>query len=393
MRIIILGGMGRIPFAGTVWQVLNYAEGFRRLGHDVYYVEDTGQWPYYASADATLEEACEWTANYIGDAMRWCSMPGHWAYRAAAQNGRIYGLSESQYERLFREADALINLTGSTVLQDEHSRVPVRVFLQTDPGVGEILAAEGDKGTLKMLEAHTHFANFGENLGAPDCLLPPGPFPYKPTRQPVILDWFAPSTHGHSNGRHCGAALRFTTVGNWKQTGCDIVWKGEKYTWSKHAQFLKVLDLPQRIDQPIELALASIAKRDIRLLQSNGWQIADACAISSDIFRYRSYLLESDGEFTVAKDQNIRWRTGWFSDRSACYLAAGKPVITQDTAFGNVLPVGEGLFAFKTIDDAVHAFEAIRSDYHRQSRAAMTIGEEFFRAEKVLAKLLSDLGI
>ncbi len=392
LRVILLGAMGRLPFAGMAWESLHYIEGFNRLGHEVYYIEDTSSWPYYAPGQTSVTAACRSTAAYIGRMMTWCGLPDRWAYRATPQNGRVYGLSESAFSRLFKRADVLINLTGSTVLQNEHLQVPVRVYLQTDPGAGEIRAVQGHRPTLEMLRVHTHFFNFAENLGAPDCPLPPQPVEYHLTRQPIVLEWFTPPGYQrHGGTRPPGGVLRFTTVGNWKQTGEDIKWKGVTYTWSKHHEFLKLIDLPRRIGQPIELALSSIDAQTIQLLKTHGWRIVDAVALTTEILPYRDYIFGSDAEFTVAKDQNVRLRTGWFSERSASYLTAGKPVITQDTGFGAVLPNTEGLFAFNTIEEVVVAFDAIKSDYPRHSRAARAIAEEYFRAETVLDKFLRDL--
>ena len=391
LRLIVLGAMGRIPFAGMAWEALHYLEGFRRLGHDAYYVEDTWNWPYYAPEHTRVADAARATANYISRVMTWCGMPDRWAYRCTAQRGRIYGLSPSQFAKLFKEADALVNLTGSTILHDEHLGVPIRIYLQTDPGAGEIAVAKGNRATIKMLRAHTHFFNFAENFGAPDCGLPPQPFDYRFTRQPIVLEWFTPPGTARGNGRWRGA-LRFTTVGNWKQTGEDIEWNGETYTWSKHHEFLKFLDLPRRIGQPIELALASITKKETRMLTSYGWRVVEAYPLTTDILPYRDYIFSSDGEFTVAKDQNVRLRSGWFSERSASYLCAGRPVITQDTGFGRVIPTGEGLFAFNTMEEIVAAFEAIKTDYKRHSRAARAIAKEYFQAEKVLKTLIDDVG-
>src|SRR5712692_134696 len=382
--------MGRIPFAGMAWEALHYLEGFRRLGHDVYYIEETWNWPYYSPSQSKVAEACRSTAGYIARMATWCGMRDRWAYRATAQKGRIYGLSESEFAKVFQEADALVNLTGSTVLPEEHLKIPVRIYLQTDPGAGEILAARGDRETLKNLRAHTHFFNFAENLGAPDCGLPPQPFDYKLTRQPIVLEWFTAPAHRPHNGNGRPRALRFTTVGNWKQTSDDIEWNGQVYTWSKHHEFLKFLELPRRIGQPIELALASIGAKDTRLLTGHGWRVVEAYPLTTDILPYRDYIFGSDGEFTVAKDQNVRLRSGWFSERSASYLAASKPVITQDTGFGKVIPTGKGLFPFNTMEEIVAAFGAIRSGYEKHSRAARAIAEEYFRAETVLGKLIDD---
>jgi hypothetical protein len=188
---------------------------------------------------------------------------------------------------------------------------------------------------------------------------------------------------------------KFTTVGNWKQEGRDIQFRGERYYWSKHHEFLKFIDLPRRIGQEIELAtgLANLPMDDKTRLESEGWRLIDAHPFTTDPWPYRAYVQSSRGEFTVAKDLNVRLRSGWFSERSACYLAAGRPVITQDTGFGKFIPTGEGLFAFNTMDEIVAAFEAVEADYEKQAHAARAIGEEYFKAEKVLAKLLQDLGL
>jgi len=206
---------------------------------------------------------------------------------------------------------------------------------------------------------------------------------------PVVLDWFPP-TESHWPRGDNPARLRFTTVANWYQPG-EVEWQGEVYAWSKHDQFLRYVDLPRCLGQPIELALGSADHAAVDLLVSHGWRVVDAAPFGKDLLPFREYIFDSDGEFTVAKDVYVRLRTGWFSDRSAYYLAAGKPVITQDTGFGGFLPTGEGLFSFNTMGEILAAFERIHSDYPRHSQAARAIAEEHFRAETVLAKLVEGL--
>ena len=291
----------------------------------------------------------------------------------------------------FESADGLVNLCGATVPGDEHLRVPVRIYLETDPVLPQIEVAQGRQFTIDLLRAHTHHFTFGENLGAPDCQVPLGPFRYFPTRQPVVLDWWKP-LGGNGSGAP-GMAGRFTTIASWRQSGKDIAWNGETYTWSKHLEFLKLIDLPRLTPDAIELALAAADNEAIELLTSKAWKVVDALALSKDIRPYRRYIRASRGEFTVAKDQNIRLCSGWFSDRSACYLAAGRPVITQETGFSKVLPTGQGLFAFRRLDDVLSAMDTIRSDYVRQSRAAREIASEYFAAEKVAGTLLEQAGL
>jgi hypothetical protein len=321
--------------------------------------------------------------------MTWMKMADRWAYRSPV-NDAVFGPLAGRLRRLFEEADLLINVTASSVLREEYLRVPVRIYLETDPVLPQILVAQDDKYMIDLLAAHTHHLTFGENLGASDCGVPVGRFAYRATRQPIVLDWWeglrvvAPEASS--------ASAPFTTVSNWKQSGKDVEWEGEIYFWSKHLEFLKFVDVPGRSGGAFELALAGADADAIRLLTRHGWKVRDALELSRDIMPYRDYIRGSRGEFTVAKDQNVRLRSGWFSDRSACYLAAGRPVITQDTGFGGVLPTGEGLFAFKTMDEILSALEAVTSDYPRQARTARAIAETYFRAETVLAKLLDDLG-
>jgi hypothetical protein len=386
--VVVLGMMGRTPFAGVAWQVLHYLEGFRRLGCDVYYVEDTGDWPYDPEQN-TITDDCAYTTRFLDRLMAWCGLGQHWAYVAAPQGGRTFGLTEDEVACLFEDADALVNLTGATVLRPQHLRVPVRIYLETDPVRPQIEVAQGRQFTIDLLDAHTHHFSYGENLGVADCGVPVERFHYRPTRQPIVLNWWANGKGALSDPAHgC-----FTTIASWKQSDRDLEWNGQTYTWSKHHEFLKFLDLPRRAGRPLELALACGDSEAIRLLQSNGWRVVDALALSKDLAPYRAYIQGSAGEFTVAKDQNIRLRSGWFSDRSACYLAAGKPVITQDTGFGNVLPTGRGLFAFRTTEDILAALDALAGDYEEHCRAARDLAAEYFAAEKVLGRLLEEAGL
>jgi hypothetical protein len=385
-RVVVLGIMARSPFAGVAWQVLHYLEGLRRLGYDVYYVEDTGDWPYDAERETVTDDPT-FTVGYLARQMARCGLADRWAYRSGA-GGEVYGLSAAAVAELLRGADALVNLTGSTVLRDEHLRVPTRIYLETDPFLPEIEVAQGCRFTLDLLAAHTHHFTFGENLGTPACAVPVDRFDYQPTRQPVVLDWWtAPENRGPA------PSSSFTTISSWKQSGKDVEWNGERYLWSKHEEFLKFLDLPQRAKRPFEIALASRDAEVIALLTSHGWQITDAVALSREVEPYRDYVWGARGEFTVAKDQYVRPNTGWFSDRSACFLAAGRPVITQETGFGRFLPAGRGLFAFRTVDDVVAALDAIATDEEGHGRAAREIAAEFFAAEKVVGSLMARAGL
>jgi hypothetical protein len=376
--------MGQSPFAGVAWQVLHYLEGFRRLGWDVAYVEDTGAWPYDPVAN-TVSADCSYALAHIDTLLARCDLAERWAYRNAAEDGRTYGPVAGGLDALVAGSDLLVNLTGATVLRDEHLAVPVRLYLETDPVQPQVELAEGRPFTVELLSAHTHLATFGENVGADGCGVPITPgFDYIPTRQPVVLDWWAAEEP---------PGARYTTVASWRQDEKDLVWQGETYTWSKHVEFLKILDLPAHLPQPVDLALACDDADDLALLRTHGWGVIDAVRLSLDPDAYRRYLWTSRGELTVAKDQNVRLRSGWFSDRSACYLASARPVITQDTGFGDALPTGLGLFAFRDLDDIVAAVETIEADLDKHSHAAAELADEYFRAERVLGDLLARMGM
>jgi hypothetical protein len=384
LRLIVLGTAASDPYAGMAWMHMQIAAGLQRLGHHVYYFETTSAWPYDPVRQARVCDS-EYAVPYLARVAESFALGGRWAYRRSYSDKEWCGLQRAEAEELLAHADAVLNVAGATRVAEEGLRVGRLVYFGTDPIYHEIMCANGDSETSRLLEEHSDFVTYGENIGDADCPIPPLPGLLVKTRQPVLLDLW-------ENGPP--EKEEFTTVGNWKQTGRDITYNGETYYWSKHHEFLKFIDLPRRIDQPIELALglSSLDPDDHATLVENGWRLSDAHAFTTDPWRYRDYVQASRGEFTVAKDQNVRLCSGWFSERSACYLAAGRPVITQDTGFGKVLPTGQGLFAFSNIEESVAAFRAINSDYQRHSRAARAVAEEYFKAETVLAKLLTDLG-
>jgi hypothetical protein len=185
----------------------------------------------------------------------------------------------------------------------------------------------------------------------------------------------------------------FTTIGNWRQESRDMEFRGVRYTWSKHQEFSKFMALPSLSDERFELALARVDDEDRARLRKLGWAVVDATAFSRDPDTYRGYVASSRGEFSAAKEQNVVFRSGWFSDRSATYLAAGRPVVVQDTGFGRVLPTGLGLYAVRDLDEAIAAVGSIASDLSRNEAAAASIAAEYFRHDLVLGDMLATLGL
>jgi hypothetical protein len=380
-KIILSGIAFWYPLAGVAWQFLHYLLGLKRLGYDVYYVEDSARDLYDPAAnDFTSDPAAniEAVAPFLeahGFKYKWC-------FRSHALN-RCFGLSESELGRLYDDADAFLNVTGAQEIRGEHMKIPRRIYIETDPVVSQIQVSQGDARTIAHLSAHdTHFT-FGENIGQPDCLVPNERFNWLATRQPVLLDFWE---------RNDGPSRRYTTICTWQNKGRDINYKGEIYHWSKDREFKEFIDLPRGAPVQFELA-TSPDEQSRRLLEQNGWRIVPSIPLSQRFDTYCAYIQNSRAEFTVAKDQNVRLRSGWFSDRSACYLAAGLPVITQETGFSNHLPTGGGLFGFFTTGNILAAIDKIESDYQRASRAARDLAIDYFDAEKVLRSLLSRAGL
>jgi len=183
------------------------------------------------------------------------------------------------------------------------------------------------------------------------------------------------------------ASAAYTTITTWHNKGEGVVHRGDTYHWTKDRQFEPFLDLPRRRGARFEVAVDTDVDTSRRLGEM-GWSQSSAADASTDVARYRAYITRSRAEFTVARDQYVRPWTGWFSDRSACYLAAGRPVVTQETGFSRVLPTGDGIFPFRTMDDVLAAIDAIETDYLHHCRAAQAIAAEHFSAESVLASLM-----
>jgi hypothetical protein len=383
------------------WMHMQIVVGLRRLGHDAWYFEFSSDWPYDPIRQMKVDDS-SYSLRYLANVAESFGLADRWAYRRSYSDNAWFGLGKSAAEELLAEADLVLNVTGATRLAKEQLKVGRWVYFGTDPVVHEIAYANGNETVRALIDEHQDSVTYGENIGTPASPIPPLPSLRARTRQPVLLDlWSA------------GPPTRdvFTTVSNWEQVGLDIEFGGNVYRWSKHHEVLKLIDLPRRTRQPIELAMNLAERKPIRpddheavpavgmgmdamaLLESHGWRLADAPAMTMDPWPYHSYVKASRGEFSVARDLNVRLASGWFSERSACYLAAGRPVVTQDTGFGSVLPLGEGLFAFNTMDDILRAFDEINSDYTRHSDAAREIAQNYFRAETVLAKMLADLGL
>jgi len=381
--IILLHFAGQMPLAGIAWQAVHYLVGLEQLGYKAWYIEDSGTNPFDPRANSVAME-CEYNVRYLRRVMERYGFGRRWAYWDAIHD-LYYGLSRDRVRRLYGEADGLINLCGATRLREEHLACPVRIMIDTDPVYEQIKYATADQASRAYLDAHTHFFTYGENLGAADCPVPLCGVPWRPTRPPVDPDLWPDADVAPSS---------LTTIGTWENKGKNIEFSGSRYVWSKHVNFLRYLDLPRR--RPgVGFRMAILPPDDEvrRVITGGGWGLVDPRPISADMASYRDFISYSRGEFTVAKDIYVRPNSGWFSDRSACYLAAGRPVITQETGFVKNYGGKKGLLSFRTVDEVADAVKKINADYARHSRAAREIAREVFEAEAVLKSVLDRAGI
>ncbi len=381
--LLVLGIVGQYPMAGVAWQAIHYLVGFRQLGWDVYYVEDSGAPPYDPEAGGVTGD-CRYAVRYVKEVMKRIGFADRWVYLDMAKD-RTHGLSRSRLEELYHDARVIVNLCGATAPRDEHRRGATLIYIETDPVYEQLKIASGEASSLDFLKAHDVLFTYGENLGQPDCPVPLTKFTWHTTRPPVVTSMWEDRTDP--------PATYFTSVASWANKGKDVTYGGVTYQWSKHVNFLRFLDLPKHTPQPFRLAMLPGDPVVESTVRGAGWDLVDPAPTSRDIDTYRDFIYASRGEFTVAKDIYVRPKSGWFSDRSVCYLAAGKPVVTQDTAFGKFVPTGEGLFAYATMEQAVDALARINADYPRHGAAARRIAAEYFGAEPVLRRLLADAGI
>ena len=380
-RVVVLGIAGQYPLAGVTWQAIHYLVGLRALGCDVYYVEDSGA-PPYDPASGGIGVAAEANVGFLADVMRRYDFDDRWAYWDGLTD-RWYGRDHAAVRTLYASADAIFNLCGATKLRDEHRQGATICYVETDPMYEQMRVAKGEEDSIGFLGSHDVLFTYGELLGTPSCRVPAERFRWVPTRPPVVPELWRPGGEGRA----------FSSIATWENKGKNVAFRGETYYWSKHVNFLAMIDVPRRSGEAFELAMDPGDDAVRARLAGHGWSLVDPRPISADVDAYRNYVERSRGEFTVAKDIYVRPRSGWFSDRSVCFLAAGKPVVTQETGFSEVVPSGEGLLAFSTLDEAVAAVCAVAADWPRHARAARAIAEEYLGAEKLIGKMLDAAGL
>jgi hypothetical protein len=390
IRVAVTGLAATYPFGGVFWDYIQYVLGLHRLGHDVLYIEDTGRWCYDPTSQTFVEDGAR-NAGILAGGLRALdpALSDRWFFRDGA--GSTFGQSWADVVEFCRTADLFVHISASCWMRDEYFAAARVAFIDSDPmytqaSVPAYLDGSIDdeaRARVDMLRSHDVFFTFAENTGAPDCRVPKGLFNWIPTRQPVVLDCFRDAAVAIEARRRV-----LTTVASWEPSlDAGPVVDGVAYT-GKSAELLRFIELPARSSLPVEIALSGPAPRD--RLRAHGWHLVDAAAVSGDPWAYRDYLATSFGEFSVAKNAYVASRSGWFSCRTACYLALGVPAIVQDTGFGAVIPTGEGVLSFATLDEAADAIAAVAGDPHRHSRAARAIAEAHFDSDAVLTTLIEN---
>jgi hypothetical protein len=370
MRVLFAGIIARYPFGGVTWCSLMYLLGLRALGHEVFYVEDTGECVYDPVQNTRATDPSYGT-SYIHNALAPFGLGDRWAF--VNYDGSYHGRGAEDVKRYAAGADLFINLSGgSWFWRDEYAHIPRKIFIDSDPAFTQLAIAKAEPWYVQFFQRFDRLFTFGANIGTRESSIPVGDFTWIPTWQPITLDdW-----HTSASPRD-----RFTTVMTWQiESFADV-------GGNKDQEFVKVIDLPARTPQKFELAINGPQA----LLRERGWDTVDAMRVSRTPGEYRDFIHGSKAEFAVAKHTYVSTRSGWFSDRTECYLAASRPALVQDTGWTAHLPSGDGLLAFSSLDEAVAGIDAINSSYARHARRAAEIAHEHFDAARVLTDLLEEV--
>lgn len=389
LRIIVTGLAGLYPVGGVAWDYLQYVIGFARLGHDVYYHEDTWSWPYHP-AKRTYTEDGSYSAGYIDDFFKSYApeLCKRWHYLHLHETS--FGMSRAAFDEVARTADLFLNVSGACMFPDELSPRCTKVFLDTDPGYNQIMLSERLEWSENVerwcagVKDHDQHFTYAENIHGPDCLVPGMDFKWKTTRMPVVVDLWETA----AGRRAAPTGAPWTTITTWNAFKGKLIYKGVEYA-SKGTEFEKLIDLPRYAPASLRVAVGGV-NAPLDLLARHGWQVVDGPEATVTPEKYLEFILGSRGEVSPAKHVYVAMRTGWFSCRSACYLAAGRPVVVQDTGFSSVIPCGKGILPFSTMEEAAEAIREAEGSYDMHAKAASAMAKEHFDSGKVLARLIED---
>jgi hypothetical protein len=381
---VLLGGSvaQRPGSGGHTWVFLQYLLGLQRLGLDPVLVDWLEPDMCRDRAGRPSDVEGSWNVAYLADVMDRFGLGDRWA--VLHDEGRaVLGMGDAALDRALARAALLLNVNGFMLHERVLSRVPLRAYLDIDPGFGQMWRA---LDLHDPFAGHDAFITIGERIGQPDCAIPTNGLDWITTPQPVTLEHW-PTAATEPDGS-------FTSVASWRGPFAPVEYEGVTYGLRVH-EFRRFADLPSHTPERLEVALDihEAETADLELLRTSGWHLADPAVEAADPWAYRKYVQRSKGELMIAKNMYVASRSGWLSDRSICYLASGRPVVAQDTGISELYPVGEGLLTFDDTEAAAAALDDVSSDYGRHSRAARALAEEYFDAGIVIGRLLGELGI
>jgi len=386
MTIIIGGYIGLLPASGLTWDYLQYLLGLKCLGHDVYYVEDTGAYPnYQLSQDPDWSDASD-TINYLSEVMTRFGFAEKWAYRNAV-DGKCHGISAENVKKICARADIFINLSAASLPREEYMNIPIKIMVDTDPMFTQVQNwddKDPDTSYSNAWDAYCVYdklASFGENIGNADCKVPALNLNWKATRQPICINIWANQNILPANGT-------FTTIMNWS-TRKPMIFQGEEWG-QKNAEFAKIKSLPKSTPDSFFSIVVSdnsgtFVKGDLEI---EGWSIFSPDERIADLDHYKSFIQTSFGEISIAKQTYVKSHCGWFPPRSACYLASGRPVVLQETGWTKFIPSGDGVISFTESQGAADGIRRIQGDPNKHSKAALEIAYEYFSSDTVLRELI-----
>jgi hypothetical protein len=380
-RIIVAGYMVRHPVAGNLLAFFQYVLGLHRLGHELFYIEESG-WPgsCYDPTKSVQSDDPSYGLRTVRALATEYGLKIPFCY-INRDSGSVDGAAWQDIKRELQRADLLLNVGGVCWLE-EFLLCRRRALIDMDPFFAQI----GRFG-MDGFSDHQVYFSYGMNIGRPGCGIPVGRTDWISSVPPVMPELWSGIEPVHEVQGKSAERNVLTTIANWKAYGA-VTYKGERYG-QKDEEFLKVIDLPRHTSQRLELAVSGIGPGLTEQLRSAGWLVRGATELSSSVSAYRQYIARSRGEFSVAKNAYVKTHSGWFSDRSVCYLASGRPVLVQDTGIGDCLPTGEGLLTFRDIPEALSGIESINAGYEKHCRAAQALAAEYFAAEVVLPRLLN----
>jgi hypothetical protein len=378
-RIIVGSWAVRYPLGGNLSWTLQWLLGFHRLGHEVYLAEKAG-YPdsCFDPIKQVMSDDCKYGFQTVTELLNRFGLHDRLCYVDAAQV--YHGLSKTRIQSLFRSADLFVDIGSHGTWMEEAQHTGLRILVDGEPGATQMKMVMAQRNGAILREYDYYYSN-GANLGTSRSSAPTANREWRPLFNPVETEIFADFPPAPK--------APFTTVMNW-QAHAPLEFEGKRYG-QKDMMFPLFLDLPKRTKQPLEIAVAG--KVPLADLEAAGWSVRKSHAVTVSFDSYLEYIKDSAGEFSVAKQVYVETRSGWFSDRSAAYLAAGRPVVLQDTGFSEHLPCGRGLFAVDTMDDAADAIEQIRTNYETHSKAAREIAKEFLATRRILGQLLRSLNI